>query len=218
MLKVDKLGWDGTKVNPNGYRALLDEVRHCTATLHLSDGDSGADSAVPATDAVGGCRIRHVGTGHVAEGHVALTVANKVDVELDKCNLTLAAEITRVIPEGATQLDLSDLFGNGEGDDHNLVADDVTAVGGTVSSVADNIITLASAAPANGVKVTVKFNLAVGPATTEGNAANMTLDAGDYQIHFVARARDDMECTRMPNPTRMEFIKHCRPLADGIRV
>lgn len=215
MLKFDELGW-GPKVNPNAYAGLLNEVRECkTATLHLTDAveanEATGTEAADATDVVGSCRIRHAGNGHVAEGHFAYTSENDLAITVKSCKLTLTAEITRTIPEGATTLDLSDLF-TGE-----LVNDtDVTAVGGTISSVTDNVVALSEAAPEGGVKVTVNFVLAEGTATTNNNAETVTLDAGDYQIHFIARARTDVDVTRMPNPTMMEFVKSCRKLHVGV--
>lgn len=227
MLKFDDLGW-GPKVNPNGYSALLDEAKITEATLQLAaavEADAGAGIAkADAKTTNGSVRLRHVGTGVVAEGHFgykaeAESDADSVVIKTDECVLTVKGSITRVVPEGSTDLDLSGLF-LGDGDnaldaDDCVVEGDVecSIVGPTVGDPADKcIVRLATAAPKAGTKVTVNFDLTTGAATTHNNAETVNLDPGDYQIHLVARASNDNECTRMPNPTMMEFVKHCRPL------
>lgn len=199
MLKFDRLG-PGEKVNPNGYAALLNDVKDLTATLTLD--------TVPVVH--GGASLRSVGTGVVAEGHCALSLdeASASAVAVSDCTLKLTATVTRTIPKGATTLDLSDLFNS------KLVKSDVKKDGANLAegdTVADGIITLAAAATAD-VKIAVTTDVATGTATTDNNAATVNLDPGDYQVHFIARAYDTVDGTRMPNPTMMEFVKHCRPL------
>lgn len=210
MLKFDVLGC-GPAVNPNGYASLLDEVegKNCQCKLHLRDAGS-ASSGIDAVDTLGSCRVRHVGTGSVVEGHAALSSDDTTVITVANCKLTVSAEIERVIPKGATALDLSDLFSD-------LDSDDVTVTGVQAEdfSVSNGVITLDDPA-ATDVPVKVKFDIAVGDATTDNNAATVNLDAGDYQIHFVVRAHDDVEASGMPNPTTMSFVKHCRPLNIGV--
>lgn len=139
-------------------------------------------------------------------------------IRTDECVLTVRGSITRVVPEGSTDLDLSGLF-NAVSDDNakKLVANDCVVEGDTTLTIVEPaegepadkcIVRLDSAAPKAGTKVTVNFVLTAGAATTHNNAETVNLDPGDYQIHLVARARNDNECTRMPNPTMMEFVKH----------
>ncbi len=226
MLKFDDLGW-GPKVNPNGYAALLNEAKITDATLQLAAASGSGSDAVPAKTANGSIHLRHVGTGVVAEGHFgykaeAASGEDSMAIKTDECVLTVKGSITRVVPEGSTDLDLSGLF-NASGDDNakKLVVGDCVVEGGATPTIvgpaegepADKcIVRLAAAAPKAGTKVTVNFVLTTGAATTHNNAETVNLDPGDYQIHLVARARNDNECTRMPNPTMMEFVKHCRPL------
>lgn len=227
MLKFDDLGW-GPKVNPNGYSALLDEAKITEATLQLAAAvEANEDAGIAAVDAKttnGSVRLRHVGTGVVAEGHFgykaeAASGEDSMTIKTDECVLTVKGSITRVVPEGSTDLDLSGLF-LGDGD-NALAADECVVEGGatpTIVGPADGepadkcIVRLAAAAPKAGTKVTVNFVLTTGAATTHNNAETVNLDPGDYQIHLVARASNDNECTHMPNPTMMEFVKHCRPL------
>lgn len=197
MLKFDVLGC-GPAVNPNGYAALLNEAKDLTATLTLD--------AVPAVN--GSVSLRNVGTGVVAEGHCALPLQNAASVAVSDCTLALNATITRTIPKGATTLDLSDLFNS------SLTAASIKLNGVQLAdpnTVANGVVTLNAAAGAD-TEVTVSTVIATGTATTDNNAATVNIDAGDYQVHFVARAYDTVEDTRMPNPTMMEFVKHCRPL------
>lgn len=224
MLKFDDLGW-GPKVNPNGYSALLDEAKITEATLQLAaavEAGEGSEGAADAKTTNGSVRLRHVGTGVVAEGHFGYKAEDSMAIKTDECVLTVKGSITRVVPEGSTDLDLSGLF-NAAGDDgaKKLGVDDCVVEGGTTPEIvgpadgdpADKcIVRLATAAPKAGTKVTVNFDLTTGAATTHNNAETVNLDPGDYQIHLVARASNDNECTHMPNPTMMEFVKHCRPL------
>ena len=226
MLKFDDLGW-GPKVNPNGYSALLDEAKITEATLQLAaavEAGEGGEGAADAKTTNGSVRLRHVGTGVVVEGHFgykaeAESDADSVAIKTNECVLTVKGSINRVVPEGSTDLDLSGLFW-GAGD-NALDAGDCVVEGGVGCSIvgpaegdpADKcIVRLETAAPKAGTKVTVNFDLTTGAATTHNNAETVNLDPGDYQIHLVARASNDNECTHMPNPTMMEFVKHCRPL------
>ena len=81
-----------------------------------------------------------------------------------------------------------------------------------MSDVTKDVVTLSAAAQKGGAVVTVSFVLATGKATTQNNATTVNLDAGDYQVHLIARIRNDEAVTNMPDPTMLEFVKHCRPL------
>lgn len=202
MLKFDRLGPGANVVANNSkvYSNLLDEVTDFNASLDLG------------TPKGAGCaHVRYVGTGRVAEGHCAVNVATDTSITVATSTLTLNARvIERDIPEGATSVDLSDEF-------IGLTSAKVEAVGATLAdsnsvNAAGNVVTLAAAAP-KGAKLRLKdVAVATGTATTDNNAATVNLDSGDYQVHFVACAHDTAEDTRMPNPTMMEFVKHCRPL------
>lgn len=202
MLKFDKLGM-GPKFNKDSrtYLALLNNVRECDVKLTL-------DSVDPV---YGKCRIRRAGAGLVAEGHCALKLAKAAEgIAVESCVLDLTTTLEWVIPEGAKKLDLSDLFGAAL-EKADVKADGVALVEN--ATVADGVITLSTAAPAGGVKITIEdLVLATNAATTDNNAVKVNLDAGDYQVHFITRVHDDLEHTRMPNPSMMEFIKHCSVL------
>lgn len=197
MLKFDVLGC-GTAVNPNGYAALLNEAKDLTATI----------TGVSTAPVKGSASLRNVGTGVVAEGHAYLALDDVKEVTVAGCTLDLSATITRTIPKGATTLDLSDLF-NSSLSKTAVKKDGVDLE--TNDSVTNGVIKLENPAAAD-VKITVTADIATGTATTDNNAAKVNLDAGEYQVHFVARAYDTVAGTNMPNPTMMEFVKHCRPL------
>lgn len=199
MLKFDCLGC-GPKVNPNGYAALLD-----AADLIVEMKLDTADSAAVVCNAA----LRHVGTGTVVEGHRVLSLNAAKAIEVANCTLELKTTITRTIPKGASKLDLSDVVSNA------LAKTDVKKDGAALDdgdTVANGVITLAAPAAAD-VEITIEdLVVATGTATTGNNAATVNIDEGEYQVHFIARVHDNIECTRMPNPTMMEFVKHCRPL------
>ena len=190
MLKFDDLG-RGPKVNPDGYSALLREAEITGAELKLSK-----------TTEKGTVHLRHAGVSLVAECHFAHKAEPAESIKVAECVL----KVTRVVPEGSSTLDLSDLFSGLE------TADCSVNNGLTVSGVTEDVVTLSAAAPKGGAVVTVSFVLATGAATTDNNATTVNLDAGDYQVHLIARIRNDEAVTNMPDPTMLEFVKHCRPL------
>lgn len=194
MLKFDDLG-RGPKVNPDGYSALLREAEITGAELKLSK-----------TTEKGTVHLRHAGVSLVAECHFAHEAKQTEPIQVAECVLNIGAKVTRVVPEGSSALDLSDLFSG-------LEAADCSANNGlTVSDVTKDVVNLSVAAPKGGAVVTVNFVLATGKATTQNNATTVNLDAGDYQVHLIARIRNDEAVTNMPDPTMLEFVKHCRPL------
>lgn len=193
MLKFDDLG-RGPKVNPDGYSALLREAEITGAELKLSK-----------TTEKGTVHLRHAGVSLVAECHFAHKVEPAESITVAECVLNIGAKVTRVVPEGSSTLDLSDLFSG-------LEVADCSANNGPVSDVTKDVVTLSAAAPKGGAVVTVNFVLATGAATTQNNATTVNLDAGDYQVHLIARIRNDEAVTNMPDPTMLEFVKHCRPL------
>lgn len=206
MLKFDRLG-PGEKVKDTGYAAVLDAAKDLSAVITF-----GADD-----DVVGSCRLRYVGTGLVAEGHAAYKAeaasgADSKEITVADCKLEVKGVLEFVVPEGKTKLDVSHLVsGLVTADIDTDKSDDAGA------TAAAGVITLSAAAPAGGSRVVTKGGedalvLATGPATTLENAAKVNVDPGDYQIHFIARAHDNVNETRMPNPTMLEFIRHCRPL------
>ena len=192
MLKFDDLG-RGPKVNPDGYSALLREAEITGAELKLSK----------ATEK-GTVHLRHAGVSLVAECHFAHKVEPAESITVAECVLNIGAKVTRVVPKGSKTLDLSDLFSG-------LVQDDVKASNDPAPTVNNDVVTLATESDGTAV-VTVNFVLATGAATTDNNAATVNLDAGDYQVHLIARIRNDEAVTNMPDPTMLEFVKHCRPL------
>lgn len=193
MLKFDDLG-RGPKVNPDGYSALLREAEITGAELKLSK-----------TKEKGTVHLRHAGVSLVAECHFAHEAKDE-PIPVAECVLNIGAKVTRVVPEGSSTLDLSDLFSG-------LEAADCSANNGlTVSAVTKDVVTLSAAAQKGGAVVTVSFVLATGKATTQNNATTVNLDAGDYQVHLIARIRNDEAVTNMPDQTMLEFVKHCRPL------
>lgn len=194
MLKFDDLG-RGPKVNPDGYSALLREAEITGAELKLSK----------ATEK-GTVHLRHAGVSLVAECHFAHEAKQAEPIPVAECVLNIGATVTRVVPEGSSTLDLSDLFSGLEAADCSVNS------GLTVSGVAEDVVALSAAAPKGGAVVTVNFVLATGAATTDNNAATVNLDAGDYQVHLIARIRNDEAVTNMPDSTMLEFVKHCRPL------
>ena len=193
MLKFDDLG-RGPKVNPDGYSALLREAEITGAELKLSK-----------TTEKGTVHLRHAGVSLVTECQFAHEAKSAESITVAECVLNIGAKVTRVVPEGSSTLDLSDLFSGLE------TADCSVNNGLTVSGVTEDVVTL-SAAPKGGAVVTVSFVLATGAATTDNNATTVNLDAGDYQVHLIARIRNDEAVTNMPDPTMLEFVKHCRPL------
>ena len=193
MLKFDDLG-RGPKVNPDGYSALLREAEITGAELKLSK-----------TKEKGTVHLRHAGVSLVAECHFAHEAKDE-PIPVAECVLNIGAKVTRVVPEGSSTLDLSDLFSGLE------AADCSVNNGLTVSAVTKDVVTLSAAAQKGGAVVTVSFVLATGKATTQNNATTVNLDAGDYQVHLIARIRNDEAVTNMPDPTMLEFVKHCRPL------
>lgn len=192
MLKFDDLG-RGPKVNPDGYSALLREAEITGAELKLSK-----------TTEKGTVHLRRAGVSLVAECHFAHKVEPAEPITVAWCVLNIGAKITRVVPKGSKTLDLSDLFSG-------LVQDDVKASNDPAPTVTSDVVTLATESDGTAV-VTVNFVLATGAATTDNNATTVNLDAGDYQVHLIARIRNDEAVTNMPDPTMLEFVKHCRPL------
>lgn len=192
MLKFDDLG-RGPKVNPDGYSALLREAEITGAELKLSK-----------TTEKGTVHIRHAGVSLVAECHFAHKAEPAESIQVAGCVLNIGAKVTRVVPKGSKTLDLSDLFSG-------LVQDDVKASNDPAPTVNSDVVTLATESDGTAV-VTVNFVLATGAATTDNNATTVNLDAGDYQVHLIARIRNDEAVTNMPDPTMLEFVKHCRPL------
>lgn len=191
-----------------------------------------------ATDLKGVCRVRHVGTGHVVEGHFGPAVVttgfsqselgtsggNSLTVE--NCKLTFKHTVTVTQAKGSTKLDVSDKFpmlASAKVDnEQKLCIDgkaevielkkDGTPVAVTEGMAADGVITLE--ANTEDTDYTIEFVIAEGVATTKNNAATVVLDKGTYQIHLVARLHDDIDGTRMPNPTMLEFVKKCRTDSD----
>lgn len=194
MLKFDDLG-RGPKVNPDGYSALLREAEI-----------TGAELTVSKKKEKGTVHLRHAGVSIVAECHFAHKVEPAESITVAECVLNISAKVTRVVPEGSSTLDLSDLFSGLEAADCSVNS------GLTVSGVTEDVVTLSAAAQKGGAVVTVNFVLATGAATTDNNAATVNLDAGDYQVHLIARIRNDEAVTNMPDSTMLEFVKHCRPL------
>ena len=192
MLKFDDLG-RGPKVNPDGYSALLREAEITGAELKLSK-----------TTEKGTVHLRHAGVSLVAECHFAHEAKTAEPIPVAECVLNIGAKVTRVVPKGSKTLDLSDLFSG-------LVQDDVKASNDPAPTVTSDVVTLATESDGTAV-VTVNFVLATGAATTDNNATTVNLDAGDYQVHLIARIRNDEAVTNMPDPTMLEFVKHCRPL------
>lgn len=192
MLKFDDLG-RGPKVNPDGYSALLREAEITGAELTLSN-----------TPEKGTVHLRHAGVSLVAECHFAHEAKSAESITVAECVLNIRAKVTRVVPKGSKTLDLSDLFSG-------LVQDDVKASNDPAPTVTSDVVTLATESDGTAV-VTVNFVLATGKATTQNNATTVNLDAGDYQVHLIARIRNDEAVTNMPDPTMLEFVKHCRPL------
>ena len=194
MLKFDDLG-RGPKVNPDGYSALLREAEITGAELKLSS----------KTTEKGTVHLRHAGVSLVAECHFAHEAKSADDpIKVAECVLNIGAKVTRVVPKGSKTLDLSDLFSG-------LVQDDVKASNDPAPTVTSDGVTLATESDGTAV-VTVNFVLATGAATTDNNATTVNLDAGDYQVHLIARIRNDEAVTNMPDTTMLEFVKHCRPL------
>ena len=192
MLKFDDLG-RGPKVNPDGYSALLREAEITGAELKLSK-----------TTEKGTVHLRHAGVSLVAECQFAHKAEPAESITVAECVLNIGAKVTRVVPKGSKTLDLSDLFSG-------LVQDDVKASNDPAPTVTSDVVTLATESDGTAV-VTVNFVLATGAATTDNNATTVNLDAGDYQVHLIARIRNDEAVTNMPDPTMLEFVKHCRPL------
>ena len=197
MLKFDDLG-RGPKVNPDGYSALLREAEITGAELTL-DKDNKENSTAHGT-----VHLRHAGVSLVAECHFAHEAKSAESIPVAKCVLNIGAKVTRVVPKGSKTLDLSDLFSG-------LVQDDVKASNDPAPTVANDAVELATESDGTAV-VTVNFVLATGAATTDNNATTVNLDAGDYQVHLIARIRNDEAVTNMPDTTMLEFVKHCRPL------
>ena len=192
MLKFDDLG-RGPKVNPDGYSALLREAEITGAELKLSK-----------TTEKGTVHLRHAGVSLVAECQFAHKAEPAESITVAECVLNIGAKVTRVVPKGSKTLDLSDLFSG-------LVQDDIKASNDPAPTVTSDVVTLTTASDGTAV-VTVNFVLATGAATTDNNATTVNLDAGDYQVHLIARIRNDEAVTNMPDPTMLEFVKHCRPL------
>ena len=192
MLKFDDLG-RGPKVNPDGYSALLREAEITGAELKLSK-----------TTEKGTVHLRHAGVSLVAECQFAHEAKSAESITVAECVLNIGAKVTRVVPKGSKTLDLSDLFSG-------LVQDDVKASNDPAPTVNNDVVTLTTESDGTAV-VTVSFVLATGAATTDNNATTVNLDAGDYQVHLIARIRNDEAVTNMPDPTMLEFVKHRRPL------
>lgn len=195
MLKFDDLG-RGPKVNPDGYSALLREAEITGAELKLSNTEEKGKK--------GTVHLRHAGVSLVAECHFAHEAKTAESIPVADCVLNIGAKVTRVVPKGSKKLDLSDLFSG-------LVQDDVKASNDPAPTVTSDEVALATESDGTAV-VTVNFVLATGKATTQNNATTVNLDAGDYQVHLIARIRNDEAVTNMPDTTMLEFVKHCRPL------
>ena len=195
MLKFDDLG-RGPKVNPDGYSALLREAEITGAELTLSNSK---------TPEKGTVHLRHAGVSLVTECQFAHEAKSAESITVAECVLNIGAKVTRVVPEGSSTLDLSDLFSGLD------TADCSVNNGLTVSGVTEDVVTLETESDGTAV-VTVSFVLATGVATTDNNATTVNLDAGDYQVHLIARIRNDEAVTNMPDQTMLEFVKHCRPL------
>lgn len=201
MLKVDYLGYNSDlQVRPKSYSKIVAEVKDCDVECLASAGG-----------AKGTAHIRHVGTGYVAEGSFALNIAASdpaVNLTLDEQTLLLTArEIERDIPEGATSIDLSDDF-------NDLTAENIEVTNVSVSGVSADVVTLDSAAP-KGAKLKIKdVRIAQGVITSDNNASVITIGAGHYQVHFVARMSEN-ENTNMPAPAMMEFVKRCPKATDA---
>ena len=227
MLKFEKLG-HGSLINDKcRFGALVDEVSDVKVTMKLNGVDPEAEGDEPAAAPECTFKIRHVGTGTVLEGHRSLVVsepeaegdepAAPIEIDPAACELKVTATLTRNVPKGKLKLDLSDVFVKNisKADDKpELEADDGSKPEWDAN---DAKAVLAAAAPEGGVEVSVKdFVLAKGAATTHKNAAKVTLKPGKYQVHFITVLHEDVEDTRMPNLTMLEFIKHCPDVLPAI--
>ena len=124
MLKFDDLG-RGPKVNPDGYSALLREAEITGAELKLNK-----------TTEKGTVHLRHAGVSLVAECHFAHKAEPAESSTVAECVLNIGAKVTRVVPEGSSTLDLSDLFSGLE------AADCSVNNGLTVSGVTEDVVPL----------------------------------------------------------------------------
>lgn len=224
MLKFERLG-HGSLINDKcRFGALVDEVSDVKVRMRLGDADPDFKTVEIAPECT--FKIRHVGTGTVLEGHRSLKILAGEDsedtmIDLANCELQVRATLTRNVPKGKAKLDLSDVFKAG-----GLTVNDITidgapaaAEGEGAASVAKDkaIVTLASPAGEGGAEVAVNnFVLASGKATTHGNAAQVALKPGKYQVHFVTVLHENVEDTHMPNLTMLEFIKHCPDVLPAV--
>jgi hypothetical protein len=228
MLKFERLG-HGSLINDKcRFGALVDEVSDVKVTMVLDGVDDMSDEDAKAPEC--SFKIRHVGTGTVLEGHRSLVVpepeaegdepAAQITIDPKVCKLTVKATLKRNVPKGKTKLDLSDVFKAG------LTANDITVDGepagvedaDPIATVDNNkaIVTLATPAGDGGAEVAVNFVLAAGKATTNGNAAQVALKPGKYQVHFITVLHENVEDTNMPNKTMLEFIKHCNDVLPAV--
>jgi len=213
MLKFERLNRGSLLSDKCRFDALVDEVSDVKVRMRLST----ADASYSQVDNAPECtfKIRHVNAGTVLEGHRSLEIPDGNDVVLDlaACELQVTATLTRNIPKGKTKLDLSDVFkagANGVGIGDIII--DGTLDPEDIASVATDkvIVTLFTPAGEGGAEVVVEnFVLAAGKATTHGNAAQVALKPGKYQVHFTTCLHESADSTNMPSLTRLEFIKHC---------
>jgi hypothetical protein len=229
MLKFEKLG-KSTFLSNNAFKDLMlsEEPLKVDSVLTLSCGDSGESLST-----VGVCRVRRAGTGHVAEGHFGPAKITTSNIANDKlvpsaCTLELKVKTDVVLAAGSTTLNLKSMFPELTGDqivastgstdapaNPNAVvtildeSGNVVTVGTQIKSVSNGVLTFENA-PTVDTVYTLKFVAATGVGTVKNNAETVVLDEGIYQIHLVARLHDDIDATRMPNPTMLEFVKKCR--------
>ncbi len=223
MLKFERLGHGELIDRKCRFGALVDEVSDVEVRMLLGAADPEAKTIEDAPKCT--FKIRHVGTGTVLEGHRSLEIpagesATDVPLNLTQCELEVKATLTRNVPKGKTKLDLSDVFKAG------LTANDITVDGepavvedaDPIATVDNNkaIVTLATPAGDGGAEVAVNFVLAAGKATTNGNAAQVALKPGKYQVHFITVLHENVEDTNMPNKTMLEFIKHCNDVLPAV--
>jgi len=225
MLKFERLG-HGSLINDKcRFGALVDEVSDVKVTMVLDGVDDMSDEDAKAPEC--SFKIRHVGTGTVLEGHRSLVVsepeaegdepAAQITIDPAACKLQVKATLTRNVPKGKAKLDLSDVFVKTVGTTEDAPA--LEADNDNKPSWDENAakVILNPAASEGGVEVSVKdFVLAEGHATTNGNAAKVTLKPGKYQVHFITVLHENIEETNMPNKAMLEFIKHCPDVLPAI--
>ena len=224
MLKFEKLNRGSVLSDKCRFDALVDEVSDVKVRMRLSTADAASYPAYPLIEHAPECtfKIRRVNAGTVLEGHRSLEIPDGNDVVLDlaACELQVTATLTRIIPKGETKLDLSDVFKPGI---NGIEIEDIIIDGehdpGDIASVAEDkvIVTLFTPAGEGGAEVVVEnFVLAAGKATTHGNAAQVALKPGKYQVHFITVLHENVTDTHMPNLTMLEFIKRCPDVLPAI--